>query len=384
MARKEAGVVMTIIKHEIKKIVMFPAIIVFVVLSILLNITVISTMQNSYANFIADVSHFTGVHLGDEFNHRVAELEPSAYTNLLDAQTGNRHDPLYGYNTQYLADIAVELLELGGMAERLMRSKYERFQYAVNARQSSGDSMTLYFAESTPRQHEALFRVTMGLLLFQVIILATLIILLSIGYENSYKTNFVVYSTKTGRKIIRHKLIAGVVISLGAYILLTTITLAFYLTLNPMGGIWGSSVSSGFNIIRDGAMTRPFVTWHSLTVFEYLLASIGISIGLILCFALIAYAVSLLIKNTYIGLLVIVAINGLLLIIPSHSPFAMVNFIIVKSPICLVVLHDLWFTDGGMDVILPHFETIGVIGSLVILAPISMLSTLRFKRECVH
>ncbi|MCL1884481.1 MAG: hypothetical protein FWF81_12130 [Defluviitaleaceae bacterium] len=370
---------MNIIKHEIKKIIMFPAIIGFVLLSLSLNIVVVATMQNSYANFIADASRITGVNLGTDFNESIGTLGANTYADMLRVQTQNRQDVLYSYNTRYLADVIVEWLELSGLSERLMRNKYERFQYAAYARQAAGDSMTLYFAEITAWRHEALFEITMGLLLFQGAVLATLIMLLSIGYESNAKTELVVYSTKVGRNINRHKLIAGVAVSFVAYILLAAITLALYFMLNPMGGTWGSSVSSGFNFIRDGMMTRPFVTWHSFTVFEYLLASIGISVGLVLCFALMAYAIGLLIKNSYVGFLVIIALKGVLLLLPSYSPFMMLNLTITKTPICLVILRGQWFTDGGANVIWPNFEIVGVIGSLVVLAIISLWSVSRFK-----
>jgi len=360
---------------------MFPAIIGFVVLAIALNIVVITTMQNSYTDFIAVTSHTTGINLGAEFNKQLAELEPSLYRDLLQLQTENREDVLYGYTTDYIADIAVERRELSGLLEQLMRSKYQRFQSAVDAQQKAGDSMTLYFADATYWRHQALFNHTMGLLLFQGISIAALIMLLSLGYESSAKTDFVVYSTKVGRKMNNHKLIAGTIVGIGVYVLIASITLSIYFTLNPMGGVWNSSVSSGFNFVRDGFIVRPFVTWHSFTVAEYLLASIGISIALVLSFSLMAHAVGLWLKNSYVGFFVVVALNGTLFLLPFYLPTTMLNFAISQTPIWLIMMRDSWFTDGGSNVIVPHFETVGVIGSIVVLAIISFWSTLRFNRR---
>ena len=372
---------MTILKHELRKILLFPAIIGFVVLALAVNIAMVASMRNSYANFIADTSRITGINLGAEFDDRVVGLEPSLYADLLRLQTAGRIDVLDGYTTGYIADSAVARLELSGLSERLMRRKYERFQLAVDARQAAGDSMTLYFAEATFWRHEALFGYTMGLLLFQGIILAALIMLLSLGYETSAKTDFVVYSTKVGRKISRHKLIAGIIVGIGIYALLAAVTLSLYFALNPMGGIWGSSVSSGFNFVRDGFIARPFVTWRSFNVAEYLFASIGVSFALVLCFSLMAYAIGLWLKNSYVGFLVIVAVNGLLFLLPFYSPIAMLNFTITQTPIWMVMMRGLWFTDGGSNVVWPHFETVGVIGSLTVLAIIGAWATARFNRR---
>lgn len=372
---------MSIIKHELIKIITFPALVGFVVLALALNIVVVVTMQDSYADFIAEASRTTGVNLGAEFDGRVAALEPSLYADLLRVQTEGMIDVLDGYTTGYIADSTVERLGLSGLSERLMRSKYEHFQYAVDARQTAGDSMTLYFAEATFWRHEALFDITMGLLLFQGIILAALVMLLSLGFENTAKTDLTVYSTKVGRKINRHKLIAGIIVGVGVYALLAAVTLSLYFAFNPMGGTWGSSVSSGFNFIRDGLITRPFVTWHGFTVTQYLFASIGVSFALVLCFALMAYAVGLWLKNSYVGFLVIIALNSALYIMPFYSNLWMLNFTVTQSPIWLVLLRAVWFTDGTSSVLWPHFEMVGVISSLTVLAIIGVWSAAKFKRR---
>ena len=372
---------MEILMHELKKIVLFPALIGFIAICLLLNVAVVSTMGNSYANYIAHVSHTTGIRLGADFNERVTELEPGLYADLLRLQTTGVVDVLDGYTIEYIADAAVYRLGLSGVSERLMREKYRAFQYAVDARQEAGDSMTLYFAGATFGQHERLFSYTMGLLLFQGVTLSVLIMLLTLGFEHAAKTDYVVYSTKVGRKIGRHKLLSGMIVGLGTYILLASVTLAQYFAFNPMGGTWGSSVSSGFNFIRETLGTRPFVTWHSFTVFEYLFASIGVSLAIVLCFSLMAYAFGLWIQNSYIGFLVLVALNGVLILFPYYSNLWMLNFTITQSPIWLVVMRSLWFTDGGSNVVWPHFETVGIIGSLALLVLTSLWSTSRFRRR---
>ena len=372
---------MNIIKLELKKILLFPALIGFVILALALNILVITTTRDSYTDFIAEATRTTGVFLGAQFDEQVLRLESSLYANLLREQTANFSDVLYGYTTNYIADIAVERLELSGLNERLMRLKYEHFQHAVNARQEAGDSMTLYFAEATYMRHQVIFNYIMGLLLFQGIILATLIVLFFHGYENAAKTEYVVYATKTGRKLSRHKLLAGIVASLSVYAILSIVTLTVFFAVNPMGGAWGSSVSSGFNFVRDGIFVRPFVTWFSFTVAEYMAATLALSLGVVLCFTLIGYTVGLWIRNSYIGFLVIIILNVVLFLFPFYSSVWTLNFIITQSPIWLVLMRFLWFTDGGSNVILPYFETIGVMSALAVLSSIGIWSESRFKRR---
>ena len=372
---------MSILGHELKKIIFFPSLIGFVVLALSLNIMMVYTTQSSYANFIAKASNTTGVHINSEFEKNISQLELGLYTDLLKAQTVKFVDVLYGYTTSYIAEIAIEHFGLSGLNERLMRQKYESFQYAVDARQQSGDGMTLYFANITYMRHQTLFNYVMGLLLYQGIILGSLIMLLSLGYENAAKTEYVVCATKIGRTVNKHKFFASVIVSIGIYASLAIVTLIAYFTLNPMGDIWNSSVSSGFNFLRDGFVTRPFVTWHSFTILQYLLASLIISLGIVLCFSLVAYAVGLWMQNSYIGFLIIIVLNSVLYLLPFYSSIMTLNFIITQSPIWLVIMRTLWFTDGGPNVIFPHFETVGIIASIAILATIAIFSTIRFNRK---
>ena len=369
---------MEVLRHEFRKIVQFPALIGFVVLSLGLNIVFVTSMKNSYANFIAEASRITCVHLGADFERRAAELEPGHYTDMLRAQVAAQEDVLYRFSAVLLGDGIIEVHGLDGMPARLMGEKYRRFQYAVDARRQAGDSMTLYFAGATHVQHQRLFGYTMGLLLFQGVALASLMMLLSVGYEQASKTDYIVYATKVGRRVNRHKLVAGVVSALGAYGFLAAITLAVYFAANPMGGTWGSSVSSGFNYIRDGFATRPFVTWFGFTVWQYLLGIIGVSVGLVICFALMAYAVGLVVRNSYIGLLVVVGINGVMFVLPFFSPMVMLNYVLASSPVWLVLTRALWFTDGGANVLWPHFEIWGVGVSFVVLVLVAVLVGRRF------
>ena len=368
--------------HELKKIAQSPALIGFAVLCLLFNmfIVLVDGGGNEYANYIARVSHETGFRLGADFDERVNSLEPGEHAALLRLQTYGMTDVFDGYTTGYIAEAYIARLGLSGMVADLMIGKYARLQYAADARFEAGEGMTLYLAGATFWRHEMLFSALMGALLFQGILLAALIMLLSLGYEHSAKTELVVYATKTGRRVNRAKFMAGASAGLSAYALLAAVTLTVYLNLNPMGGSWGSSVSSGFNFVRCMLGPRPFVTWHGFTVFTYMLASLGVSVGIVLCFALMAYAAGLWIRNSYIAFLILALINFASVTLPGIVFGAtMPAFILALSPIWLSLQQGMWFTDGGSNILWAHFETIGAIVSLVLLAVICVWSSARFR-----
>jgi hypothetical protein len=252
----------------------------------------------------------------------------------------------------------------------------------VDAHFEAGDGMDVYFAEMTYWRHGQLFDATMGALLFQGVLLAALIMLLSLGYEYSAKTELMVYATKAGRRVNHAKLIAALAATFAAYMGIAAITLAVFLALNPMGGVWESSVSSGFNFVLSFMIARPFVTWHGFTVFTYLLASIGISLGLVLCFAFMGYIVGSFTSNSYIGFIAIFLFNFAILVLPQVIFGAtMPTFNIAYSPIWLIFQRNMWFTDGGENILWAHFETVGVLVSFAILAVLCVVSWRQFKRR---
>src|SRR5699024_7879302 len=113
------------------------------------------------------------------------------------------------------------------------------------------------------------------------------------------KTAGIVYSTNTGRTLFIQKYGASLLVSLGAYLLLTIATLFVYFSLYDYSALWSNYVSNIFNYRNDMiAGYRPFVTWQSHTILTYLLSKIGISIGLIICYILAAFIIELIIQNS--------------------------------------------------------------------------------------
>jgi hypothetical protein len=377
---------MRIFKHELKKIITTPVLIGFVLCCLLLNIALASGFPSDYANYIANVSHQTGYVLGAGFDERAANLDDGLYASGLRRETKGMTNVFDGYTTGYIADAYVHTFSLSGMTEWLMRDKYERLQYVVDDLHESGAGMTLYFAGATHDRHTQLFRMVMVVLLWQGILLGALITLFSLGYEHHAKTDAVAYATKTGRRITHAKLAASLVASLAVYTLIATVTLGVYLTLNPFGGTWGSSVSSGFNFVRDLLVggARPFITWHGFTIGGYLLAVLGISLALVLCFALMGYIAGLWIQNSYIGFLVAALVNFAIFTLNPGNFLGMdffPNYIFTSMPIWLVLDQGWWFTDGGTSHLWQHFETIGALASLLLLAVFGYISWQYFKRR---
>jgi len=362
--------------------------ILFLIFNIFL---VISSSDNKYTDFLGEVSHETGYVLNKSFYNILSNIyvndTQSDYLEQLKLDTYQIEDIFDDYE---ISDVGEKYIAATGAPEKFaetMRNKYSDLQIAVDKKAESNESMTLYLAGATYNMHQLLFKNLMGWLIIEGVLISALLVLLSLGYENSNKTENIIYSTKTGRNILRTKFAASISAGLGVYLLLAIITFVIYFILNDYSGIWGSSVSSIFNYRYDIiAGLRPFVTWHSHSVFTYFLAMIGMSIGLIVSFALMAFAIGIMIKNSYISFFVFLIINAGIVAIPLMIPNTtlishFIRYYSMLSPVWLWLKHNLWFTDGDVDTLWKYFETTGLCVSILTLTALSILAAIRFKRR---
>lgn len=376
---------------ELKKIIVLPAVWGFIAACLIFNAYLVYNISgDKYAEYIGHSSQETGFILGKEFDARLEQLAADAsqleYKKRLQEETSGMPDVFEGYRTGYIAERYISALELSGGIARDMRNKYAALQQVVDEKASKDESMTLYFAGSTYWQHWKLFGNLMSWLLLEGALISVLMALLAVGHEHFNHTEQTVYATKRGRRILRPKLAASLATGLGAYILLALLTLTAYFCVNDYGGIWGSSVSSGFNYMHDiAAGDRPYVTWHSFTVFTYFLAALGLSAGIIICCSLFGFVIGVLMRNGYLGFLVFLILCAACVAIPGLLPGnSRMKFVILLSPAWLWLKQLLWFTDGDFDILWRNFETVGLCASLLLAALLCLLSTVQFRKRDIQ
>ena len=378
---------MRLVRTEIKKIIASYAILGFVALSLVFNALLITTNgKDRYADYVAGVSETIGIELGYDFSKTLMGLPQSEYRERLFNETSELKNVFADYFVGEIAKTYISTLNLSGKAAEDMRAKYADLQNIVAEKAEDGDSLSLYFAGSTYSQHKKLFGFVMPTLCVEGIIITLLSLLFTLGYENINRTEQLVYTSKVGRFIVLKKYVAAAIIGFLAYILLMALTFALYFRANDYSGVWDSNVSSGFNAIRDIAIGfRPFATWHNFTVLSYLLATVGLSFGLVFCFSFVGFITGTSIRNSYIAFLAIFFAGALFLALPMLLPSdSYARFGFMLTPIWLLLKQPLWFTDGGIDVLWRNFETWGVCLSFAALAVLAVAASIKFtKRDIV-
>ncbi len=377
---------MKILKLEMKKIIMFPMLWIFFVLCLAFNVLILSdSFYESYGNYVSDIAKETGVTIDDHFYNallQINDMNNPNYAYLLE-EAGDITDVFDNYNIAYVGEAYIKAMKIeGSQPAQMLREKYSLMQERIDKKGDTNESLTLFFGGQTYNNYWYGLSRLINVLLLEGILLSSLMVLLALGYEDMNKTDLTVFSTKIGRKINSKKLLAGIIIGVGGFFILVLLTLIPYLLLNGYPHIWHSSISSGFNYISDSiAGARPFATWQSFTVLTYMLASIGVSVLLLICFMLMSYCIGLLIRNSYIGFLVLIILNGLIVLVQTCIPLTnVIHYVFYLTPVYLYLLNSYWFTDG-VSIIWSYFELRGAVGSLLILSAFCLLAGRYFKSK---
>lgn len=378
---------MDIFWFELKKMASSLTLWIFFLLCLAFNIFLISTTTwNPYTDFIGEVAQRTGSVLGNSFNQQLGLLAVDhTETDMLEQLKGDTAqviDPFDAYDITEVGERYVAAVEIPDRFAQMMRDKYADMQEVVEQKGAEDEALSLYFASATNNMHENLFDTVVGWLLIEGMIISVLLALLSAGFEKGNNTEGIVFASKKGRKIFANKLNATLTAGLGAYLLLAGITLLIYFQVHDYSGIWQSNVSNFFNYRQDlFTGSRPFVTWQSYDIPSYLFSKIAMSMGLMTCFILMAFAIEMTIRNSYISFFVLLIVNASLIALPMMVSGAGIRFFVVLSPVWLWLKHGIWFTDGDIDIVWKNFESLGVGGSFVILAFIMSMTMYYFRRR---
>lgn len=310
----------------------------------------------------------------------------SEYRDYLLSAAEGMADIYADYDLQPLVDYYTGYVKSSPKAAALMADKYERLAERVAHLSETGVAMDWYGGPITHNVHQFLYGVLMRAVLTEGAVLGMLSMLFLLGYENQQRTAAGVYASRTGRKLCRWKVLAGVIWALVIYLLLTVVTLGIFLLFWDWSGAWNGSVSSQFNYIIDMLVRRPFFTWADFTTGSYLAAVVGLGGLLTVAFTLLAAVCGTLVQNVYLSALVLAlllcggaAVQALCAQVGLWMGYVLLTF----QPVSIWLYINGWFTELGLNAFVPWQETIGTGVGLAVLGLGAALSLRRFGRKDV-
>lgn len=380
---------MSLAVYEWRKLFRLPALWAFLVLSLLFNALLICTLSEWDRTFFNDTSAdaaLLGQRVDQAFCDGLAALpETENRTVLLQSVTG-LEDSFETYDTGILKDFYTAVVKNSPTVVSWMAWKYDALSARVKHLAQTDAGMDLYAGPVTQGSHQFLFGTLVRSLLGETAIAAMLGTLYLLGYEGMHRTESLACASRTGRRLQRTKVLAALGASLVLLALVAVPTLGLYFARFDYGGIWDASVSSQFNYLSDLMLIRPFLTWGDFTVAEYLAAALVLGAALTASFSLLASLCGTLVRSPYLAALVLglFCFGGLGLTSALGNLKLWVGYVLsCFQPTIVWLCCGGWFTELGLNAVLPWQETIAVGADLLLLGAGTALALRRFRRKDV-
>lgn len=380
---------MSLAVYEWRKLFLLPALWAFLALSLLFNALLICTLSEWDRAFFNDTSAdaaLLGQRVDQAFCNGLSALpETENRTVLLQSVTG-LENIFETYDTGILKEFYTDVVENSQTAVSWMAWKYDTLSSRVDHLARTDAGMDVYAGPVTQGSHQFLFGTLMRSILGEAGIAAMLGTLYLLGYEEMHQTESLACASRTGRRLRRTKVLASLAASLLFLILVAAPTLGLYFARFDYGGVWSASVSSQFNYLTDMLLTRPFLTWGDFTVAGYLAAVLALGAALTVAFSLLAALCGVLVRSPYLAALVlgVLCFGGLGLTSVLGNLKLWVGYVVsCFQPTIVWLCCGGWFTELGLNAVLPWQETIAVGADLLLLGAGTALALRRFRRKDV-
>lgn len=363
-----------IIFSEIKKIVSLPALWGFIVLILVFNtMLVFGGDFSNEIDYINAVTTVAGDEYGADYLERLEAIIPPDeeehgsnnyfHRNLLnDAQNYSGGLQKSYFTGEYDGFTKAEWIKENPLNKNLLsvlKNKYEKTKNTIAQKNASGETDSVVFASRTGQIFGYASGTIGRIMLAESVIVAVLIILFSVTYEQISNTDLLLYSTKEGRKkLARSKITASLVVSSAVFALIFSAGYGMFFSLNDFSLVWDTPLSSADNFVELAAGKFPVVAWDKLTFGGYFVVSSVLGFVLMLVFFGFAAALGLLFKDSYLafGAIAFGAFVNIILIF--MQPFSLaVNFLNYLLPTGTLFSMPVWFQYGGTAILLPYQET---------------------------
>lgn len=389
---------MRLLKFELTKLLRSPAIPLFLAACLITNISVILMYSHKREiDYLNKVGAITGFVYNAEYMEKLKTItEPDEtsyserwiYNSILQSAENSRN--IFA-DMEGGAKIQSRLLDKNApysdITIRIQQWKYHLYSPIINAKANAGDADFVYFGSQTNTIHESIFIITGRLFAAESCIFFILIMLWSLGFEGMAGTELITYSTKTGRRLALHKTAAGMLMGTAFFIVIYSFGYGLTFIINDFSQVWAQNISAQYHTVREIFLgSQPFLTWSSMTVRGYFFSSVGIAFLNGLVTSLFAVPFGLLMKNVYaafcsIAGTVFIHLMFYLYGLQTDGNIPFIWNLSLALPLAQIINNDLWFSDGGMRMLLPRFELLYPLFCLIMLCPLIIMSIRKFARK---
>ena len=319
--------------------------------------------------------------------------EEDAYWNVLhymsilygtmEIPKANSLDPEF-YDMKEWGKNMLEQTSFPKWKEQLLLDGYSHLDERVEEIKKNGENHQMLPVEMSGSDNSQWFRFQfttngpLGILWGLSFVLAGIAAARSLGGSLMNNLQGMVYTGKTGRRLVWQKLLAVLAISAGSYIVLYLLMTVFCIFLFRLDLYWNVPLAS---MVYYGNSTIPR---FAITIGGYWWFQLGVGLGAILIMALIFSASMVLTKSFYAGSAISVGISLLLLGFIQIVPGMQNSMLLMGSPIGLFLQAGCFFQERLFQFsILPHFEGVMLLIWFGIAAGLGAVGFMRFRKAAL-
>lgn len=238
---------------------------------------------------------------------------------------------------------------------------YRFFDGRVKEITASGQDSGNYYPGASIEIHNYLYGTLLCNVWLEMAVLVICVTLFLMDYERIFKTSDLVYSSVKGRRLQLGKMCLGLFYGMAAGILLLVATLLLFFWVVPMEGLWDVPMTAALVANARVVWLYPFITYTSMTVKEYLLASLLLGTVMALGVGILAGVVQLLMRNSYFSIttLLVLLLGGYVASGVSTGTF--VDVFCRMNPSALWSRCSTWFMEWDLVMCFQGNEVLSLI-----------------------
>lgn len=280
-----------------------------------------------------------------------------------------------------IAKTRTEMYGLSGSAEKTLQNEYDKLSKRFEEMKENGEHKEWFFIGEQYKMHSLLFRTIFGHMIFESMIIIVLATALITNFEFENKTHLVMYPTKRGRRLMKDKVVASLIVATAITALLILITLGTYFFVFDYSYLWGSSISSALN----WEYTLPYIAWWNLSFLSFLFWSILLVYVCMLLFSIITFSISIIVKNSYFTFFIFAAFFAIALMVPGYMPTSSQMVITSSYTLSTLVLNPHMFFMGNAGLTMDkYYELITVVVWTLISMILCFYCLKRFNKQEIY
>ena len=235
-----------------------------------------------------------------------------------------------------------------GSFKEFIDTRYEKLNERVEEIVASSEHEGSVYPGEVYRLHKKLYVNVLRWVFLEMGLLVVFTVLFIMDYERIQGTVAITYASNVGRKVQCIKWCVGILTGIAVGGILLALTLGAWFLLIPYEGFWDISMSAALLTEPRGILVYPFITFHKMTIVQYLVATILVGVLLVVILGLIVGIMQLCINNSYLSFVGIALMLLCGLYIWGFSTATWFDIVLSWNPTVLWYTMGNYFMEGNL------------------------------------